>query len=89
MLIQAAGPFEVDYKEADWIDWDEEIRGPIETKTNLRIWPDRFVWSCCNQRGRAEGCVPGMRAGQHRMRGTGSSLAKGWMPALAPHRNYW
>ncbi|KAI0649310.1 hypothetical protein C8Q79DRAFT_506303 [Trametes meyenii] len=49
------GDLEVD--EESFVDWDEDVHGPMDTRSNRRQLPENFIWSCCERDGRQEGCV--------------------------------
>ncbi|KAG0702468.1 hypothetical protein DFH29DRAFT_851502 [Suillus ampliporus] len=52
-------PGELDVDEEYFPDWDEECHGPMDTKKNRADYPDGFIWDCCDENGRSEGCETG------------------------------
>eukprot|EP00282_Hemiselmis_andersenii_P012079 CAMPEP_0114117398 /NCGR_PEP_ID=MMETSP0043_2-20121206/5012_1 /TAXON_ID=464988 /ORGANISM="Hemiselmis andersenii, Strain CCMP644" /LENGTH=184 /DNA_ID=CAMNT_0001209787 /DNA_START=31 /DNA_END=586 /DNA_ORIENTATION=+ len=51
-----SGTLEVDEDGLFWADWDEDVAGDIDTKSNRREYPEGFKWTCCGGDGSAEGC---------------------------------
>ncbi|KAG6906175.1 hypothetical protein DXG01_015438 [Tephrocybe rancida] len=51
---------ELEVDESGFVDWDEDCHGPMDSSDNRRQYPENFKWTCCEQDGRAEGCVHGV-----------------------------
>lgn len=51
------GDLEADYER--FVDWDEDVHGPMDSQENRRQYPENFVWSCCEKDGLVEGCTTG------------------------------
>ncbi|KAI0671553.1 hypothetical protein C8Q78DRAFT_972915 [Trametes maxima] len=49
------GDLEVD--EEAFVDWDEDVHGPMDTRSNRKEFPENFTWSCCDRDGTQAGCV--------------------------------
>uniref|UniRef100_A0A0W0F7W9 Uncharacterized protein n=1 Tax=Moniliophthora roreri TaxID=221103 RepID=A0A0W0F7W9_MONRR len=41
----------------NFVDWDEDCHGPMDTEENRKEFPENFKWSCCNEDGVSQGCV--------------------------------
>lgn len=50
---------ELEVNEEEFVDWDENCHGPMDTTLNRRQYPENFMWSCCDADGTAPGCVVG------------------------------
>ncbi|OJT04833.1 hypothetical protein TRAPUB_4405 [Trametes pubescens] len=53
------GELEPSEDDDSWIEWDENVHGPMDTEENRRQYPDQFTWSCCDRDGTQPGCVEG------------------------------
>jgi len=53
-------PGELEVNEEEFVDWDENCHGPMDTTENRRSYPENFIWTCCEGNGRSEGCVRGV-----------------------------
>lgn len=51
------GELEVNYEK--FVDWDEDVHGPMDTPNNRRQYPENFTWTCCELDGQGIGCVQG------------------------------
>ncbi|PVH96151.1 hypothetical protein DM02DRAFT_659501 [Periconia macrospinosa] len=40
-----------------WIDYDDRVYGPMDSKENQEMWPTAFLWGCCDKRADAKGCI--------------------------------
>ncbi|KAI0749516.1 hypothetical protein C8Q80DRAFT_1072529, partial [Daedaleopsis nitida] len=47
---------ELEVNEEEFVDWDENCHGPMDTEENRQQWPENFTWTCCEGSGIAEGC---------------------------------
>ncbi|CAL1716383.1 unnamed protein product [Somion occarium] len=45
--------------EEEFVDWDEDCHGPMNTKQNRKDFPENFIWTCCDEDGRSDGCESG------------------------------
>ncbi|TCD70188.1 hypothetical protein EIP91_004367 [Steccherinum ochraceum] len=59
--------------ESKFVDWDEDVHGPMDTPSNRRDYPDNFTWSCCKEDGESEG---GCREGFHEAGGSSKKRAR-------------
>lgn len=50
-------PGENKVDKASFVDWDENCHGPMDTLANRRAYPEKFVWTCCEEDTESEGCV--------------------------------
>ncbi|KAJ3571161.1 hypothetical protein NP233_g3938 [Leucocoprinus birnbaumii] len=50
-------PGELEVDEDFFADHDEDVHGPMDTEENRASFPEGFIWSCCEGRGHAPGCV--------------------------------
>ena len=58
-LTSLQGDLELDEDDENdfWADWDEACHGEMDTDFNREEYPEGFVWSCCQGRGDAKGCM--------------------------------
>ncbi|KAH8099986.1 hypothetical protein BXZ70DRAFT_198291 [Cristinia sonorae] len=49
-------PGHLEADETKFVDWDEDVHGPMDTPENRRDYPENFTWTCCNEDGVSEGC---------------------------------
>lgn len=70
VVIHCTGRLEAD--EAKFVDWDEDVHGPMDTPQNRRDYPENFTWSCCKDEVESDGC----RAGIHEGGGSGKKRAR-------------
>ncbi|KAK3935499.1 hypothetical protein QBC46DRAFT_397417 [Diplogelasinospora grovesii] len=54
-----SGDMEMDDDSSAWYDWDERCHGTMDSKENRKLYPDGFVWTCCDEEGSAPGCKYG------------------------------
>ncbi|KAG7090026.1 hypothetical protein E1B28_011647 [Marasmius oreades] len=40
-----------------FVDWDEDVHGPIDCEKTRKEYPANFSWSCCEEDGVSSGCV--------------------------------
>ncbi|THU83158.1 hypothetical protein K435DRAFT_434090 [Dendrothele bispora CBS 962.96] len=52
------GALRADYES--FVDWDEEVHGPIDCEETRRQFPENYSWTCCKQDGESHGCVHGL-----------------------------
>ncbi|EIN04053.1 hypothetical protein PUNSTDRAFT_77150 [Punctularia strigosozonata HHB-11173 SS5] len=50
-------PGVLEVREEEFVDWDEDCHGPMDTPENRRDYPENFSWTCCDGSGLSEGCV--------------------------------
>ncbi|EMD94608.1 hypothetical protein COCC4DRAFT_75017 [Bipolaris maydis ATCC 48331] len=50
------GELEVDYEGDFWADHDERCHGTIDTQDMREVYPEGFIWSCCDELGTEPGC---------------------------------
>ncbi|KAI0635710.1 hypothetical protein C8Q77DRAFT_587857 [Trametes polyzona] len=50
-------PGELEVNEDAFVDWDEDVHGPMDTPENRESYPDNFIWTCCDLDGTKEGCT--------------------------------
>ncbi|KAF8071642.1 hypothetical protein FPV67DRAFT_1577635, partial [Lyophyllum atratum] len=53
-------PGELEVNEEEFVDWDEDCHGPMDTLDNRRSFPQNFTWTCCEGNGISDGCVRGI-----------------------------
>ncbi|KAJ8072016.1 hypothetical protein AAF712_009643 [Marasmius tenuissimus] len=49
------GQLKVNYEA--FVDWDEEVHGPMESEETKREYPENYTWTCCKEDGVSTGCV--------------------------------
>ncbi|KAG1722569.1 hypothetical protein EDB19DRAFT_1767334 [Suillus lakei] len=49
----------LDVDEEYFPDHDEDCHGPMDTEENRAQCPEGFIWSCCDENARSEGCETG------------------------------
>jgi len=52
-------PGSLQVNEAEFPDEDEDVHGPMDSAENRESYPENFLWSCCKENGRSNGCTEG------------------------------
>ncbi|MCJ1265609.1 hypothetical protein MMC22_005489 [Lobaria immixta] len=58
------GELEPDYDGDFWADHDERCHGIIDTEDMRSVYPEGFIYSCCDGDGHSEGCKTGRHVEQ-------------------------
>lgn len=64
ILISLAGYLERDWDSPTWDEWDEDCHGIIDCKRNRKLYPQGFIWTCCDKKG--SGQRDGCKIGRHK-----------------------
>ncbi|RMZ68880.1 hypothetical protein GMOD_00002765 [Pyrenophora seminiperda CCB06] len=50
------GELEVDWEGGFWADHEENIHGEIDNQDMREVYPEGFMYTCCDELGSADGC---------------------------------
>lgn len=59
-LTLSLGKLEPDFDSDFWADHDENCHGLIDTDGMREMYPEGFVWTCCEKLGSEPGCHSGL-----------------------------